>query len=57
MAMTLRERVIERLQSLPDTQHTDRELAQWGAATCCPTTVVHVATEPPANGVRTVWHR
>ncbi|MNC21697.1 hypothetical protein D3C81_1152940 [compost metagenome] len=29
MAMILRERVIDRLQSLPDSQQTARELAQW----------------------------
>lgn len=29
MALNLRQRVIERLQSLPDTQQTARELAQW----------------------------
>lgn len=29
MALNLRQRVIERLQSLPNTQQTARELAQW----------------------------
>lgn len=29
MALNLRQRVIDRLQSLPDTQQTARELAQW----------------------------
>ena len=29
MALNLRQRVIERLQNLPDTQQTARELAQW----------------------------